>query len=432
MGFKDWRGVGRRAISAGMAFMLAATLLVTGLLQAVPNVMADSIGELVVQPAPGKTIADVNRMFGTSLQLQLTDTTQALVRTNTVNATLAAMQADARSARPTVAWAEENARADDPRAQEDSGSAPYCPPPPAEVPTQASAKEDSGSAGPCSKKVLLSGPFFYEGQYAAEKLGLQAAQRIERGDGQVVAVLDTQVDALHPSVLLRTRNGLDLVAKSLLSPLVNNGRVKGHGTFVAGVVLRTAPAAKILPVAVLNEDGRGSTAQVAAGIRWAVKSGATVINMSLTTPTDTRVMREAVEYALSRGVVLVAAYGNEGRQAPTAFPADYPGVISVMAVDKNDRRAAFSNFGRPNLIAAPGVNIVSGTSLLFWAIGSGTSYATPWVAGTAALLRDHHGNATPAQVQDILQRSADDVTGANGGARTIRVNALRALSTPLR
>jgi len=81
--------------------------------------------------------------------------------------------------------------------------------------------------------------------------------------------------------------------------------------------------------------------------------------MSLDTPTDSRVLREAVAYALSKNVVLVAAYGNEGKNSPAVYPADYPGVISVMATDQNDVRASFSNYGRPGVVAAPGVNIIS-------------------------------------------------------------------------
>jgi thermitase len=119
-------------------------------------------------------------------------------------------------------------------------------------------------------------------------------------------------------------------------------------------------------------------------------------------------------------------------QLTTSQQRNQTDVISVMAVDKNDVRASFSNYGRPGLVAAPGVNVISAYPTLMWAVGSGTSYATPWVAGTAALVREHHRSATPAQVKDVIQRSADDVSKANGGTRTVRVNAERALATPLR
>jgi subtilisin family serine protease len=404
-------------------------LLFAGLIQSSPIAAADSVGELVVQPAPGKTVADVNRKFGTTTSLQLTDTTQALVKSSAVNATFAAMQADAKSASPTVAWSEPNTSADDPRAQDDSGADPYCPPPPADIQTQGVAgQDDSGADGHCTRMIPLNGLLHYPNQYAVSRASFDQAQRLENGRGVTVAVLDTQVDVLHPTFLLRTVGGLDLLPASLFTTLSTKGADRGHGTFVAGVVLRAAPAAKIMPVRVLNEDGRGSTAQVAEGIRWAVNHGADVINMSLDTPTDARVLREAVAYALSKNVVLVAAYGNEGQNAPHVYPADYPGVISVMATDQNDVRASFSNYGRPGVVAAPGVNIISTFPQGLFAVGSGTSYASPWVAGEAALILDQKPESTSAQVLDQILKTADDVSAANGGANFTRINSYRAVS----
>src|SRR6266542_1840543 len=332
MGSRTWRTTERHVRSTASSIALAFALLFAGLIQSIPVAAADSVGELVVQPAAGKTITDVNNKFGTTTSLQLTDTTQALVKSSTVNTTYAAMQADAVSVSPTVGWVEPNIAADEPRAQEDSGADPYCPPPPANDSTQdVSGQEDSGADGHCTRIIPISGLLFYPNQYAVSRAAFDRAQSIQKGRGVTVAILDTQVDALHPAFLLRTVGGLDLLTSSLFTILPAKGADRGHGTFVAGVVVRAAPAAKIMPVRVLNDDGRGSTAQVAQGIRWAVAHGANVINMSLDTPTDSRVLREAVAYALSKNVVLVAAYGNEGKNSPAVYPADYPGVISVMA-----------------------------------------------------------------------------------------------------
>lgn len=427
MGFSNWRGVGHRFRSAAGSVALAAALLLSGLIQAVPTAAADSPGELVVQPVAGKSLNDVNAKFKTSTQIQFTDTTQGLVKSDAVKTTLALMLADAKSSSPTVSWAEENVRADDPRAQDDSGADPFCPPPPADVPTQTSAQDDSGADQRCTRIIPVTGLLRYGTQYALDKTDIDRAHRISKGRGQTIAILDTQVDALHPAFLLHIKGGLDLVPNSLLTALPTKGRVKGHGTFVAGVALLAAPDAKILPVRVLNDDGRGSTAQVAAGIRWAVKNGATIINMSLHSPTDTRAMREAAAFAQSKGVVLVAAYGNEGKNTPAAYPADYPGVISVMATDQNDKRATFSNYGRKGLVAAPGVNVISSYPTLMWAIGSGTSYAAPLVAGEAALIRSIKPNTSPEQVQQIIQATADDVSAVNGGASTKRINGFNAV-----
>lgn len=421
-------------------------LLVSGIMQAVPVAAADSVGEIVVAPMPGKTIDDVNRKFGTTTQMPLTGTNQAMVRTNAINATLDLMKANvaARGSERIIDWYEQNVSADDPRAQGgDSGSDPYCPPPPPDAPTQTSAQGgDSGSDGrSCTKVLLVTSPllmprqYSLDGQYAIDKLKLDEAHDVKqsflqkvRGTGLKVAVLDTQVDVLHPHFLLHTTLGLDLLTKSLLTVVPTKGVARGHGTFVAGVVRQAAPGSIIMPVRVLNDDGRGSTAQVAEGIRWAVAHGADVINMSLHTPTNTKVLETAVAHAISRGVVVVAAYGNEGKNLPAAYPADYPGVISVMATDQNDKRASFSNYGRAGLVAAPGVNIISAYPTVRYGIGSGTSYAAPFVAGVAALVKDKDASLTPAQVLERLQRTSDDVSAVNGGSRTMRVNAYRAVT----
>jgi subtilisin family serine protease len=412
-------------------------LLAPGLIQSTPIAAADSVGELVVQAAPGKSISDVLSKFGTpsTLSNSLTIVTdsktnkpvQALLKSSAVNATYASMQADATSATPTVGWVEPNVAADEPRAQDDSGADPYCPKPPADLQGDVAGQDDSGADGRCTRQIPLQGLLHYGNQYGFGRAAFDRAQAVEKGDGIIVAVLDTQVDALHPTFLLRTVGGLDLLGASLFTTLSTKGADHGHGTFVAGVVLRAAPQAKIMPVRVLNDDGRGSTAQVAAGIHFAVDHHANVINMSLDTPTDSRALHEAVNYALSKNVVLVAAYGNEGKNSPHVYPADYPGVISVMATDQNDVRASFSNYGRPGVVAAPGVNIISTFPQGLFAVGSGTSYATPWVAGEAALILDHNANATPAQVLSLIQNSADDVSGANGGAKFTRINSGRAL-----
>ena len=140
--------------------------------------------------------------------------------------------------------------------------------------------------------------------------------------------------------------------------------------------------------------------------------------MSLHTPDRHEGAEEAVADAIKAGVVVVAAYGNEGKNMPSAYPADYPGVISVMATDQNDTRATFSNYGRPGVVAAPGVNIISTYPLGLYAIGSGTSFAAPWVAGEAALIKDVNEKMTPAQVLDLIQKTSDDVSAANKGAKT--------------
>ena len=185
-------------------------------------------------------------------------------------------------------WAEQNIQANDPRAQEDGGADPYCPPPPPNVPTQATSQEDGGADGQhCTRIIPITGLLFSNSQYAFDQMKVHQAQNAAKDTrpvltqllnpdkAPIVAVLDTQVDIIHPELLLRSVGGLDLLTSSLLTTLPTNGHAHGHGTFVAGVVLKTAPQAKIMPVTVLNDDGIGSTVQVAAGIRWAVSTART-------------------------------------------------------------------------------------------------------------------------------------------------------------
>ena len=152
--------------------------------------------------------------------------------------------------------------------------------------------------------------------------------------------------------------------------------------------------------------GTGSAADIAAGIRWAVDNGARVLNLSLGGSTDTQVERDAIAYAIAHGAVVCAAMGNGGLAGPISFPAAYPGVVAVGAIDTADHRASFSQVGPHIDIAAPGVGILStvwndGTTTM-----SGTSMASPHVAGVAALVLSCNGSLTGAQVADILRQTA--------------------------
>ena len=156
MGFTNWRGARHRIRTAVGSVTLAAVMLFSGMVQAIPTAAADSVGELVVQPVAGKSLKDVNDRFQTTTQIQFVDTNQGLVKASAVKTTLALMQADAKSSGPIISWAEENVKADDPRAQDDSGADPFCPAPPPDVPTQTKSQDDSGADQRCTKIVLLT------------------------------------------------------------------------------------------------------------------------------------------------------------------------------------------------------------------------------------------------------------------------------------
>jgi hypothetical protein len=152
--------------------------------------------------------------------------------------------------------------------------------------------------------------------------------------------------------------------------------------------------------------GTGSAADIAAGIRWAVDNGARVLNLSLGGSTDTQVERDAIAYAIAHGAVVVAAMGNGGLAAPNSFPAAYPDVVAVGAIDQADHRANFSQVGPHIDVSGPGVGILSTVWDNGFATMSGTSMATPHVAGVAALILSCNGSLTGAQVADILRQTA--------------------------
>jgi thermitase len=233
----------------------------------------------------------------------------------------------------------------------------------------------------------------YPQQWGLPKIGAPAAWDVTRGRSTVlVAVVDTGVDYTHPDLASRvdTANDYDFI-NSDTDAMDDNG----HGTHVSGIIaavmdngiggVGVAPECRVLPVKVLDSEGSGDTFQVAAGIRYAADSGAKVINMSLAGSSDPS-MSSAVAYAQEKGCVVVAAAGNDGSSGGAGYPARYPDVVGVGALDSSNNRAYFSNYGTGVDIAAPGVNILS--TILGGSYGnmSGTSMAAPFVSGVAALV----------------------------------------------
>jgi hypothetical protein len=254
--------------------------------------------------------------------------------------------------------------------------------------------------------------------YAADLLGLSAAHACASGGGTVVAVLDTGVDAAHPALAGRVlsrgysavtgtsdtsdaANGLDDDGDGLVDEMA------GHGTHVAGIVLQVAPGATILPVQVLDSDGVGDAFFLAEGIYYALAAGARVINLSLSSTVDARIVREAISAAANAGVVIVAAAGNAGRDRPIEHPAGHPEALAIAATDADDRKSGFSNYGEHVALAAPGTGIASalpGGGYGFW---SGTSMAAPFVAGAAALLVGDDPGRTPDDIRNQLLATSD-------------------------
>ena len=269
---------------------------------------------------------------------------------------------------------------------------------------------------------------------------LQAEQAwaMSVGSGVVVAVVDSGVEASHPDLQGSVLTGANTVWGDS-SPATTDPH--GHGTHVAGTIAAhanngvgvagLAPGAVILPIKALDAGGSGYTSDVADGIVWATDNGAHVINLSLG-GSPNGIIEGAVNYALSKGRTVVAASGNQGASS-SGYPAAYPGVISVSALDTSGTgMASFSNRGANVDLAAPGQGILSTVPGGGYASYSGTSMAAPHVAAAAALVLAQTPtvgvaarlNATAAD----LGSPGYDATFAHG--RLNVVNALRAQITP--
>ncbi|HET9218437.1 MAG TPA: Ig-like domain-containing protein [Terriglobia bacterium] len=247
-----------------------------------------------------------------------------------------------------------------------------------------------------------------------------------------IAVLDTGIDASHPDLIGAIGPGTSFVDSS-------QGRtdLNGHGTWVSGIVAgRTnnfdgiAGVAysnvQILPVKVLNAAGEGQDSDIISGIMWAVDRRASVILMAFSNPGFSQNLQDAIDYAWSEGIVLVAASGNDNSSAP-AFPAGDKSVIGVSATDENDLFATGSNYGPAVFMAAPGTNIVSTYKDGGYITWSGTSASAALVAGAAAFMRAVDPSLTNGAVVGRLARNADPA-GLQSETGNGRLQIARALA----
>lgn len=254
----------------------------------------------------------------------------------------------------------------------------------------------------------------YWRQWNMPKISAEPGWDITRGDaGVVVAVVDTGVDLDHPDLAGNVVSGYNVI-----SPAGFPQDDHGHGTHVAGIVAAVtdngvgvagvAGGCRIMPVKVLNNVGEGTDFDVATGIQWAVGNGAGIINMSLGGPDYSYALAEAVDYAYGKNVLLIAAAGNDG-MGSILYPAAFPRVTAVGATDSADRLASFSNYGDVLDIVAPGVSVFSTLWNNSYAYLSGTSMATPHVAGVAALVQSLRPDYTNDQVENALKAGCVDL-----------------------
>ncbi len=254
------------------------------------------------------------------------------------------------------------------------------------------------------------------------------------GAGVIVAVIDTGVDPTHPVLQGVLTNGYDFTRNIAggsertdvnASPDTRPGQTGevnqrtvavldqrtvavldgsnysafGHGTMTAGIVHLVAPRAKIMPLKAFSANGAGYDSDVLRAIYYAVRNGANVMNMSFDYTSYSPELATAIKYANSKGVVSVASAGNDGKRM-LVYPAALPGVIDVASTSNSDIQSTFTNYGAPPVwLAAPGEGVMTTYPWGTYAAGWGTSFSTPFVAGTAAVMRGTNGGCSSSHIQ---------------------------------
>lgn len=265
-----------------------------------------------------------------------------------------------------------------------------------------------------AQALLVPSDPSYPSQWHLPKI--RSAEAWDLGTGQrrdILAVVDTGVAYEHGDLKGKLLQGYNFVAGNN-----NAADDNGHGTLVAGAaaalsnnsvgVAGVAWQCQILPVKVLDASGSGSHSAIANGIIYAADQGARVINLSLGSSVGSRTLERAVNYAWGKNAVLVAAAGNNGTNA-LVYPAAYPNVLGVSALDSNDALPSWSSFGSHVMLAAPGVNILTTHVGGGYGYASGTSLATPLVSGVAALVVGARPELTNSEVRQVLQGTATDL-----------------------
>jgi len=259
----------------------------------------------------------------------------------------------------------------------------------------------------------------YNMQYALPKMRVPAAQAIGSGRGMTIAVIDSGVDAKHPSLKSAHLKLFDVVAGGIAGPDM-------HGTAITGIIAASgdmigiAPEAKIVAVRAFAPEKLGmppvtKATTLASAVQIAFDQGARIYNMSFAGARNPLLI-EMIDAAYAQGAVFVAAAGNEGPDAPPAFPAAHDKVIAITATDEADEIYDNANRGRYVLAAAPGVNILAPVTGKGFDYLSGTSFAAAHVTGVIALMMERNPKLSAQDVRRILVDSAHDLGAAGQDA----------------
>ncbi|RKO67187.1 peptidase S8 [Desulfofundulus salinus] len=280
-----------------------------------------------------------------------------------------------------------------------------------------------------SKNIFLEQESYQIIPWGIHRIGADQLWSQATGEGMKVAVLDTGIDLHHPDLQENIAGGVNFVEPHL-PPQDDNG----HGSHVSGTiaavknnygVVGAAPGAKLYAVKVLNHKGEGYFADVIRALGWCLEQGIQVVNLSFGSNTPSKALHEAIRQVTDKGMIVVAAAGNDGTTRSVDYPAAYPEVVAVGAVDEQNRLASFSSQGPEINLVAPGTRILStGNGGLFWRL-SGTSMATAHVSGIVALIWSMAPQLNSGQILRTLYSSAErlsDLTREQQGAGMVRAD----------
>ena len=304
-----------------------------------------------------------------------------------------------------------------------------------------SSKEFSQLGEIRSSSITTNDPLM-ERQWGLENVRAQAAWELARISPvrAKIAILDTGVNGNHQDLRGKVIHHANFSNSSTVDD------VHGHGTHVAGIAAALTNngngiagisynSAGIMNIKVLGDTGGGTYSNVAKGIIYAADQGADIINMSLGTAIGNETLRNAVNYAHNKGVLLVGAAGNSSSNI-SHYPAAYPQVLAVAATNQDNELAPFSNYGYWVDVAAPGLDILSTfpeeseEQMGAYGVASGTSQAAPFISGLAGLIKATNPRLLNSQIRTIIQRASNQSV-LGGTVRYGRIDAVRAIQLAL-
>jgi subtilisin family serine protease len=255
-------------------------------------------------------------------------------------------------------------------------------------------------------------PVKFVRQTFVSNLHLNDAHFLTLGNGVKIAVIDTGLDFNHRLFRGRIEYPVFDFVDNDINPSEEPGAGYGHGTFVAGLAVLSAPNATIMPIRAFGGDGIGTSFSIAKAIRFAADNGARVINMSFGLLEEDTLVNDAINYAMTKAY-LVAAAGNDDQNF-VHFPASATGrTFSVTSTGPGDLKASFANYNTAIDGAAPGVDLYSAYPDGRWATWSGTSFSTALVSGEAALLLSLRPDASRSDLEKALKQGGENINGVN-------------------